>query len=96
MTRSSINGAHSGAFWPLGHNKKGRAGPCLFAAKKRAFTACVPLRLLLFRLRALHRFTVDYDFIARLLALAGVGDGVWLLLSRESDRDERCYGESGD
>ena len=71
-----------------GHNRKGRAGPCLFACNDY----CLRSSSLLFRRRALHLLTVDYDFFARLLAFAGISDGVWGL--RENDRGEGCHGES--
>ena len=70
--------------------KEGRALPRL-AQKTRVY--CLPVNLL-FRRRTLHLVTVDCDFFARLLAFAGVGDGVWRLRSR-GEGDERCYGESG-
>ena len=73
--------------------QKRQGGALPFAAKDARLLLAFPVRLLLFRRRALHRFTVDSDLFARLLAFAGFGDGVWRL--RESDRGERCYGESG-
>jgi hypothetical protein len=44
---------------------------------------------------ALHFFTADHDFFARLLALAGVDERVFLF-SGDGDGCERRYGESGD
>jgi hypothetical protein len=61
--------------------------------KDRSLPFSPSLLALFLRRWALHRFAVNYNFLAGLLALAGVGDGV--LLTCQGDGGERCYGESG-
>jgi hypothetical protein len=67
---------------------------------KKAGHEALPLQpycfsaLLLLR-RALHFLAVDRHFVTGFFVFAGIGEHIAFLLSRESDRGERCYGERG-